>query len=122
MVDLSTCVRDETASHRVIAEALSGCTWSVDPTLGETSLLIVTDLERWAAEVIAFYTASLPDSFVEPDLDFFADFYLDSARKKELRANGGIILTSACQRMFTRLRECCSGRDWRGCLWLKSRT
>ncbi|ORY34903.1 hypothetical protein BCR39DRAFT_515490 [Naematelia encephala] len=37
------------------------------------------DLERWAAEVIAFYTASLPEDAIEPDLEFFASYYLDSS-------------------------------------------
>ncbi|KIR99396.1 hypothetical protein L804_03024 [Cryptococcus deuterogattii 2001/935-1] len=35
------------------------------------------DLERWAAEVIAFYTASLPPNIIEPDLEFFASYYMD---------------------------------------------
>lgn len=34
-------------------------------------------MERWAAQVIAFYTASLPANIIEPELDFFAYFYLD---------------------------------------------
>lgn len=34
------------------------------------------DLEHWAAEVIAFYTASLPN-IIEPDLEFFASYYMD---------------------------------------------
>lgn len=35
------------------------------------------DLEQWAAEVIAFYTASLPPNIIEPDLEFFASYYMD---------------------------------------------
>ncbi|KIR29487.1 hypothetical protein I307_01393 [Cryptococcus deuterogattii 99/473] len=35
------------------------------------------DLERWAAEVIAFYTASLHPNIIEPDLEFFASYYMD---------------------------------------------
>ena len=36
-----------------------------------------SDYERAAADVIAFYSASLPSDIEEPDLDTFADFYLD---------------------------------------------
>ncbi|OXG25397.1 hypothetical protein C367_03219 [Cryptococcus neoformans Ze90-1] len=39
-------------------------------------LLDSPDLEHWAAEVIAFYTASLPN-IIEPDLEFFASYYMD---------------------------------------------
>ncbi|WVQ75054.1 hypothetical protein IAR50_004663 [Cryptococcus sp. DSM 104548] len=35
------------------------------------------DMEPRAAEVIAFYTASLPATIVEPDLQFFASYYMD---------------------------------------------
>ncbi|WVQ79391.1 hypothetical protein IAT38_001488 [Cryptococcus sp. DSM 104549] len=35
------------------------------------------DHERYAAEVIAFYTASLPSNIIEPDLEFFASYYMD---------------------------------------------
>ncbi|WWC92997.1 uncharacterized protein L201_007961 [Kwoniella dendrophila CBS 6074] len=37
------------------------------------------DHERWAAEVIAHYTASLPLTAIEPDLRFFAEYYMDSS-------------------------------------------
>jgi hypothetical protein len=42
-----------------------------------SSLLIVQDLERFAAQVIAFYTASLPDDIEHANLDFFAAYYAD---------------------------------------------
>ncbi|ODO06895.1 hypothetical protein I350_04255 [Cryptococcus amylolentus CBS 6273] len=35
------------------------------------------DMEPRAAEVIAFYTSSLPATIVEPDLQFFAGYYMD---------------------------------------------
>nr|ODN95521.1 hypothetical protein L204_04061 [Cryptococcus depauperatus CBS 7855] len=35
------------------------------------------DHEKWAAEIIAFYAASLPATILEPELDFFASFYMD---------------------------------------------
>ncbi|WWD20135.1 hypothetical protein CI109_104611 [Kwoniella shandongensis] len=63
--------------------------WRVSPSAtGLRQLVIITllrpfldspDHERWAAEVIAFYTAALPSNIVEPDLDFFASYYLDSS-------------------------------------------
>lgn len=55
---------------------------------GDRQLVIVTllrpfldsaDHERWAAQLIAYYTASLPDDALQPDLDFFAQYYLDSS-------------------------------------------
>ncbi|WVF68617.1 hypothetical protein IAT40_003387 [Kwoniella sp. CBS 6097] len=61
--------------------------WHVSATMtGLRQLVIVTllrpfldspDHERWAAEVIAYYTASLPASVIEPDLEFFANYYMD---------------------------------------------
>lgn len=33
--------------------------------------------------MIAFYTASLPASIVEPELDFFANFYLDPGSESD---------------------------------------
>lgn len=42
---------------------------------------MLSDHERWAAEVIAFYTASLPAAIIDSELDFFAAYYLDSARE-----------------------------------------
>nr|XP_019043333.1 hypothetical protein I302_07908 [Kwoniella bestiolae CBS 10118]OCF22263.1 hypothetical protein I302_07908 [Kwoniella bestiolae CBS 10118] len=63
--------------------------WSVSPVMtGLRQLAIVTllrpfldspDHERWAAEVIAYYTASLPPTTIEPDLQFFAEYYMDSS-------------------------------------------
>ena len=44
-------------------------------------LTVTAALEKWAAEVIAHYSTNLPPGAVEPDLDFFAGFYLDSASK-----------------------------------------
>ncbi|WWD04165.1 hypothetical protein V865_002231 [Kwoniella europaea PYCC6329] len=61
--------------------------WCISPHMtGLRQLAIVTllrpfldspDHERWAAEVIAQYTASLPSSAIEPDLHFFAEYYMD---------------------------------------------
>nr|XP_019009161.1 uncharacterized protein I206_05807 [Kwoniella pini CBS 10737]OCF47942.1 hypothetical protein I206_05807 [Kwoniella pini CBS 10737] len=63
--------------------------WCISPAMtGLRQLVIVTllrpfldspDHERWAAEVIAFYTASLPTFAIEPDLQFFAEYYMDSS-------------------------------------------
>ncbi|KAK8849511.1 hypothetical protein IAR55_004845 [Kwoniella newhampshirensis] len=63
--------------------------WRVSPSMtGLRQLVIITllrpfldspDHERWAAEVIAFYTAALPSNIVEPDLEFFASYYMDSS-------------------------------------------
>jgi len=48
---------------------------------------LTADLERWAAEAIAFYVTSLAeivgDDFQEPPLAFFADHYLDAASKSD---------------------------------------
>ncbi|OCF37103.1 hypothetical protein I316_01008 [Kwoniella heveanensis BCC8398] len=63
--------------------------WHVSaPMTGLRQLVIVTllrpfldspDHERWAAEAIAYYTASLPVSTIEPELGFFANYYMDSS-------------------------------------------
>ncbi|KAK6908897.1 hypothetical protein I203_102903 [Kwoniella mangroviensis CBS 8507] len=63
--------------------------WSISPYMtGLRQLAIVIllrpfldspDHERWAAEVIAHYTASLPSLATEPDLHFFAEYYMDSS-------------------------------------------
>jgi hypothetical protein len=42
---------------------------------------MLSDHERWAAEIIAFYTAPLPAAIIDSELDFFAAYYLDSARE-----------------------------------------
>lgn len=50
-------------------------------SLVKTCLVVMTDgtdLERWAAEVIAYYTTSLPADVVPSQLEFFARYYLDT--------------------------------------------
>lgn len=39
------------------------------------------EYERYAAEAIAFYTASLPDDIVHAGVDYFAFFYLHTSRE-----------------------------------------
>lgn len=41
---------------------------------------LIVDHERGAAQLIAYFTASLPDGTILPDLDFFAVYYLDPIR------------------------------------------
>lgn len=68
----------------------SSCTvWRSSPTAtGLRQLAIVSllrpfldspDHESWAADVIAWYAACLPEDAIEADLELFAAFYLDSA-------------------------------------------
>ncbi|WWC65680.1 uncharacterized protein I303_108301 [Kwoniella dejecticola CBS 10117] len=77
----------ESSSQYTHAHGLDA--WCISPMMtGLRQLVLVTllrpfldspDHERWAAEVIAFYTASLPSSAIEPDLQFFAQYYMDSS-------------------------------------------
>lgn len=63
--------------------------WRVSPTVTCLRQLAIVSLlrpfldspehEQWAADVIAFYSASLPDDALEADAELFAAFYFDSA-------------------------------------------
>lgn len=77
--------------NRTVELALTSpsAAWRVSPTVtGLRQLAIVSllrpfldspDHESAAADVIAYYTACLPDDALEADLELFAAFYLDSA-------------------------------------------
>lgn len=63
--------------------------WRVSPTVTCLRQLAIVSLlrpfldspehEQWAADVIAFYSASLPEDALEADAELFAAFYFDSA-------------------------------------------
>lgn len=63
--------------------------WQVSPTVtGLRQLAIISllrpfldspDYDQHATDVVAFYSASLPENAAEADLELFAAFYLDSA-------------------------------------------
>ncbi|BEJ14047.1 hypothetical protein CspHIS471_0312210 [Cutaneotrichosporon sp. HIS471] len=76
------------ATATVVFTSATGV-WRVSPTATFLRQLAIVSLlrpfldspehEQWAADVIAFYAASLPDDALEADAELFAAFYFDSA-------------------------------------------
>jgi hypothetical protein len=48
-------------------------------SLYAVKVLRPTDSERWAAQLIAYYTTALPEGSMVAGLKFFAAFYLDAS-------------------------------------------
>jgi hypothetical protein len=66
-------------SHCLPAPAIPRFTRSVDTRLRRQKLTVAADSELWAAKAIAQYSTCLPSGAIEPDLEFFAKYYLDAA-------------------------------------------